>query len=195
MSADLDDGDLDLIASSCYSQDISILMNNGDGTFASQSNYTVGEAPTSVAAVDLDGDGDIDPATANHGTDNVSVLVNRSGCEYLAGDCNHNGTPLELADVVAMIGMYRRTSEPGYFCDCPPHGGEFPPEADPNGNCVPLELGDVVTEIGACRGTAQASSCADCPGQPGIVPDGDGKSGDTHRLNLLIMKDRGQALE
>lgn len=87
-----------------------------------------------------------------------------SECEYTPGDCNHNGVPLELADVVEMIGMYRGTSDPEYSCDCPPNGADFAPEADPNGNCVAFELGDVVTEIGAYRGTAEASGCSDCPG-------------------------------
>ena len=86
------------------------------------------------------------------------------GCDYLAGDCNHNGVSLELADVVSMIGMYRGTVEPYYSCDCPPHGADFVPEADPSGNCVALELNDVVTEIGAYRGTGAASGCEDCPG-------------------------------
>ena len=86
------------------------------------------------------------------------------GCDYVAGDCDHNGTSLELGDVVTMIGMYRGTSDPEYACACPPHGDDFAPEADPNGNCVAFELGDVVTEIGAYRGMAEASGCPDCPG-------------------------------
>lgn len=87
-----------------------------------------------------------------------------SGCDYLAGDCNHNGVSLELADVVTMIGMYRGTTEPYYTCDCPPHGPDFVPEADPNGNCQAFELGDVVTEIAAYRGTGPVLGCDDCPG-------------------------------
>ncbi len=87
-----------------------------------------------------------------------------SGCDYIPGDCDHNGIPLELGDVIAMIGMYRGSVEPDYTCNCPPHGSDFAPEADPNGNCIAFELGDVVTEIGAYRGTTEASGCVDCPG-------------------------------
>jgi len=116
----------------------------------------------------------MDLATANHGSDNVSVLLNKAACEYLAGDCDHNGTPLELGDVIFMIGMYRGTAEPEYTCDCPPHGDAFAPEADPDGNCVAFELGDVVTEIGAYRGTATASGCEDCPGSLRLIPGDDG---------------------
>ena len=85
-------------------------------------------------------------------------------CSYIPGDCDHNGTPLELGDVIAMIGIYRGTVAPYYTCNCPPHGSDFAPEGDPNGNCILFELGDVVTEIGAYRGTTEASGCPDCPG-------------------------------
>lgn len=87
-----------------------------------------------------------------------------ASCEYIAGDCNHNGVPLELGDVIAMVGLYRGSQAPYYTCNCPPIGSDFMPEADVNGNCVPLELGDVVTEIAAYRGTGEALSCEDCPG-------------------------------
>jgi hypothetical protein len=96
-----------------------------------------------------------------------SFTVDESGdCVYVAGDCNNNGVPLELGDVVTMIGLYRGSTEPSYVCDCgvDPPGPEFPATADPNGNCVPMELSDVVTEIGAYRGSEEASGCADCPG-------------------------------
>lgn len=87
-------------------------------------------------------------------------------CEYIAGDCNHNGIALELGDVAAMIGNYRGTIGPYYICDCgvDPPGSHFAATADPDGNCVPNELSDVVSEIGAYRGTAEVSGCPDCPG-------------------------------
>ncbi len=83
---------------------------------------------------------------------------------YIPGDCNRNGAPLELVDVIAMVGMYRGDILPGYTCNCPPHGNFFTPHADPNGNCVAYELTDVVTEIGAYRDLAAVSGCPDCPG-------------------------------
>lgn len=84
-------------------------------------------------------------------------------CHFIPGDCNHNGVPIELNDLIAMISMYRGDLDPAYVCDCPPHGSDFAPEGDPNGNCVAVELADVVTEIAAYRGTADASGCVDCP--------------------------------
>lgn len=103
---------------------------------------------------------------------NVS-LQPLTNCIYIPGDCDHNGTPLELGDVVTMIGLYRGTGQPQYTCPCPPYGDDFAPGADPNGNCVALELSDVVTEIGAYRGTNEASGCDDCPGSLRILPRDD----------------------
>jgi hypothetical protein len=99
----------------------------------------------------------------------------RGDCVYLPGDCNHNSIPLELGDVVAMVGMYRGSVAPYYICDCgvDPPGAQFAATADPNGNCVAFELGDVVTEIGAYRGSTTAFGCVDCPGWLRFIPDGD----------------------
>ncbi len=101
------------------------------------------------------------------------ILPVPAGCEYIPGDCDHNGTPLELGDVIAMIGMYRGSIVSPYECSCPPHGDNFTSTADPNGNCVALELGDVVTEIAAYRGTGSASGCEDCPGEGRLLPGGE----------------------
>ncbi len=94
------------------------------------------------------------------------------GCDYISGDVDNNGVPLELGDVIAMIGLYRGTLPPYFTCDCAPHGDEFAATSDPNGNCVAFELNDVVVEIGAFRGNDTASGCVDCPGSrlsaPGV---------------------------
>jgi hypothetical protein len=80
-AADLNgDFHLDLaIANSWFQtyQDISVLLNNGNGTFAPYTAYPVGYNPKSVFAADLDNDGDLDLASANSGSDNVSVLINQ----------------------------------------------------------------------------------------------------------------------
>jgi hypothetical protein len=92
-------------------------------------------------------------------------------CDYIPGDCDHNGVPLELADVSAMINSYRGIGEPPFQCDCgwDPLRPGFAATADPNGNCVPNELNDVVTEIGAYRGVAEVSGCPDCPGSDRLL--------------------------
>ena len=75
--ADLDgDGDLDLAVANYVSDNVSILKNNGEGTFESAVNYGAGYNPTSVFCADLDGDGDLDLAVANGFSDDVSILKN-----------------------------------------------------------------------------------------------------------------------
>ncbi len=78
-SADLDgDGDNDLAVANWHSfpNSVSVLLNNGDGTFAAKVGYSVEVNPSSVFSVDLDGDRDNDLAVANWNRDNVSVLLN-----------------------------------------------------------------------------------------------------------------------
>jgi hypothetical protein len=72
---DLDgDGDLDLAVANGYSNNVSVLLGRGDGSFQRQVNYDAGTGPSSVALGDLDGDGDLDLAVANEGG-KVSVLL------------------------------------------------------------------------------------------------------------------------
>jgi hypothetical protein len=51
-------------------------VDDGSGTFAPQSVYAVGDWPYTVFSADLDGDGDLDLATANYYSNNASVLLN-----------------------------------------------------------------------------------------------------------------------
>ena len=88
----------------------------------------------------------------------------RIPCDYIPGDCDHNGISLELSDVIMMISTYRGTAPVPFICPCPPNGDELAATLDPNGNCVPNELADVVSEIAAYRGDDSVSSCPDCPG-------------------------------
>jgi hypothetical protein len=75
-SSDLDsDGDMDLAIADGSSNWISVLLNNGDGTFAPRVDYSVGD-PWAIFSSDLDGDGDMDLAVPNGRDDNVSVLMN-----------------------------------------------------------------------------------------------------------------------
>jgi ankyrin repeat protein len=91
--ADLDgDGDLDLAVANENSDNVSILKNNGDGTFQTAVNYGAGNGPFSVFCADLDGDGDLELAVANLYSDNVSILKNngdgtfQTAVNYGAGD-------------------------------------------------------------------------------------------------------------
>lgn len=113
------DGKIDLAAANQYSAmmsaaggpgTISVLLGNGDGTFAAPVTYATGEDavgfPDSLLALDLNGDGRPDLAVANRNDNSVSTLINAGagkfnqavvtslpvGVEYLAfADFNHDG--------------------------------------------------------------------------------------------------------
>jgi hypothetical protein len=78
------DGKLDLavangrspVVADAASPTVSVLLNNGDGTFAARVDLATGSHAWSVAAADLDGDGKPDLAVANHDRSTVSVLLN-----------------------------------------------------------------------------------------------------------------------
>jgi hypothetical protein len=67
---------LDLAVADYMDSSVTILLNNGNGTFYASGNYPVGTYPWSVFCADLDRDGDLDLAVANNGSYNVSVLMN-----------------------------------------------------------------------------------------------------------------------
>ncbi|MCJ7510365.1 MAG: FG-GAP-like repeat-containing protein, partial [Dehalococcoidia bacterium] len=102
------DGALDVVTGNSSSNNVSVLLGNGDGTFAPQTTYAIGSSPYSVALGDLNGDGDLDVVTANYGSSNASVLLGNgdgtfaSRATYIAGrwptsvalgDLNDDGAP------------------------------------------------------------------------------------------------------
>jgi WD40 repeat protein len=127
--------------------------------------------PGSVFSVDISGDGRYVTAAGKYVHANVPgqggyiVLSDLGNCDYIPGDCNHNGVALELNDVICMIGVYRGGTAPYYFCNCGvnPPGAAYAATADPNGNCVANELSDVVVEINAYRSGSAVSGCPLCP--------------------------------
>ena len=54
---------------------VSLLIGNGDGTFAEATNFDVGDGPSDIVTEDFDGDGNPDIATANDFSNDVSVLL------------------------------------------------------------------------------------------------------------------------
>ncbi len=96
------DGNNDLIIANTWTRTVSILTNNGNGTFGPPVGYGVGAHPFSVTASDLDGDGDMDLAVTNDSINTVSVLINQTNTCTLRGDLNRDCI-LTLGDIVMQI--------------------------------------------------------------------------------------------
>jgi len=81
------DGILDLVTANAGGGDpdagragestVSVLLGQGDGSFAANMEYVTGDHPLSVALGDLNGDGKLDVATPNRDLPTVSVLFGK----------------------------------------------------------------------------------------------------------------------
>jgi hypothetical protein len=69
------DGRTDLAVANQGSNDVSVLLGNGDGTFQKPLQYAVGIGPSALVAGDFRGDGRTDLAVANTLSNDVSVLL------------------------------------------------------------------------------------------------------------------------
>ena len=67
---------VDLVIVNSTSNNVTVLLGNGDGSFteASGSPYPVGTNPSSAVVADFNGDGDLDFAVANKGNNTISVF-------------------------------------------------------------------------------------------------------------------------
>jgi hypothetical protein len=145
------------------------LKNNGDGIFQAADNYWAGDSPLSVFAADFDGDGDYDLATANSGSDDVSILINLllldniNSCSYTPGDVNSD-EGVNLADLVYFVKQVRRQVEFKDVCDCRPAVSEYPfyATADVNGTCE-VDLADLIWFVKWVRKQVEIRYCLDCP--------------------------------
>jgi hypothetical protein len=74
------DGSLDLAVANQLSDNVSVLLGNGDGSFQPARDFGSGIHPYPAAVVvgDFDGDGWLDLAVANYLSDDVSVLINNT---------------------------------------------------------------------------------------------------------------------
>ncbi len=111
ISADFDgDGFVDLVASNTgvnyEGTTVSLLRNNGDGTFAAGQQFACGGGPIGLAAADFDDDGDLDLVVANWGPlgdgSTVSLLLNNGNATFAApltfpaGDAPHRLAAADL---------------------------------------------------------------------------------------------------
>lgn len=88
----------DLAVANQNSNDISILLGNGDGTFAPQSTISVGTGPYSIVAGKFDAGTTWDLAVTNSASNTVSVLLgNGDGTFGSPTSINVGPTPLSIA--------------------------------------------------------------------------------------------------
>ena len=87
----------DLAVANRDSDNVSVLLGSGDGTFQTQRNLATGRFPFSVAVADFNGDGVADLAVANNGSDNVSVLLGNGDGSFQEGLNFSAHTPISLA--------------------------------------------------------------------------------------------------
>jgi hypothetical protein len=66
------DGTLDIATANTFTNDVTVLLGRGDGTFHSAGNFGVGTLPYGIVAGDFNGDGILDLAVANQNVDPVS---------------------------------------------------------------------------------------------------------------------------
>jgi hypothetical protein len=87
--ADLNGDGFQDLAISCHGANLlSIRLNNGNGTFASNTDYETGNYPTVPCAADLDGDSDIDLAVPNwnqNGQSTVGIYLNNGDGSFAQG--------------------------------------------------------------------------------------------------------------
>lgn len=76
------DGNIDLLTANVNSMDFSVLLNNGDGTFAAHTDYNDGPS-YNIALADFNGDGYLDVVTANGMSDHMSVTLNAGDGTFL----------------------------------------------------------------------------------------------------------------
>ena len=108
------DGDEDIVITN-YDADlkvveteVTIIWNEGNGTFVTHTDYEVGDSPRNLKIADIDLDGDLDIITANEDGDSLTILFNLDNTsfgerrDYLVGpapggveitDLNKDGYP------------------------------------------------------------------------------------------------------
>ncbi|NIN00314.1 MAG: VCBS repeat-containing protein, partial [candidate division Zixibacteria bacterium] len=80
------DGDSypDIAVADWADANVSVLINNGDGTFQPKQDYPVTCGPYSVFPGDLDGDSDLDLALPNFCSNTISILKNNGDGTFQA---------------------------------------------------------------------------------------------------------------
>jgi tetratricopeptide (TPR) repeat protein len=104
----------DLVIANSTSDNVTVLLGNGDGTFqeAVGSPYPVGKNPSAVVVADFNGDGNPDFAVANQGDNTISVFEGdgKGGFRQFPGSpfaLTNSSTVAEKGPVAMVTGNFR----------------------------------------------------------------------------------------
>jgi hypothetical protein len=87
--------DLAVVSECCPGGGVSIFLGNGDGTFQPPVNYPAGDGPSSVVAVDLNGDGNLDLVVANRQGRRLTVLLGNGDGTFRQGPQSPEVAPFQ----------------------------------------------------------------------------------------------------
>lgn len=104
------DGKPDLVTNR-GTNNVSVFLGNGDGTFQAPVNTAVGTLPSSVAVGDFHVDGKLDLAVANTGDGTISVLFGNADGTFTAGTTYTVGS-----SPISIVFGYFLTDLPGQPC-------------------------------------------------------------------------------
>jgi uncharacterized repeat protein (TIGR01451 family) len=90
------DGKPDLVTANSVANTVSVLLGNGDGTFAAPVNYAVAQQPIAVAVGDFNNDGKPDLAVVSNYANSVSILLGNGDGTFRAGLSYPAGVPLSV---------------------------------------------------------------------------------------------------
>jgi hypothetical protein len=168
------DGKPDLAVANANSTSVSVLLNTTSPgadipTFSTKADFTTGGTPYSVSIADLNGDGKLDLATANLGSNNISVFLNTTTpgnaiptfstkTDFTAGtnpisisicDLNGDGMPdLAAANFSAnTVSVFLNTTLPGALIPTFSAKSDFAAGANPQSVSVSDLNGDGKTDL------------------------------------------------
>lgn len=100
------DGTLDLAVANSFSNNVVLLIGDGQGRFVEAEAWAVGEGPVALTVADFNGDGWVDLASANANVGSVSLLLSAEGRgRFSRRDVLVGRVPLSLASGEFIGGM------------------------------------------------------------------------------------------
>ena len=156
------DGKVDLIVANRDNDTVSVLLNDGDGTFGKKVDYATGFHPDFVTSGDVNGDGKADLIVTNRDSGTVSVLLNNSvsySASYSKGTAVVISDSIQISDPDGNAGWNGGTLRVQITGHAEAADNLSMATADPVGNGIWLDTAGNRVMAGSLEiGTADASS-------------------------------------